>query len=29
MEKLEERGFFRLQRHSEDYLSWTIVDLES
>ena len=26
MEKLEERGFFRIVRHSDDYLSWTIVD---
>jgi len=26
MEKLEERGFFRIVRHSDDYLSWTIID---
>jgi hypothetical protein len=25
MERLEERGFFRIERPSEDYLSWTIV----
>ncbi len=26
MERLEERGFIRLQRSSDDYLSWIIVD---
>jgi hypothetical protein len=25
MEKLEERGFFRIVRDSDDYLSWTII----
>lgn len=26
MERLEERGFFRIERSSNDYCSWTIVD---
>lgn len=26
MERLEERGFLRIERHSADYRSWTIVD---
>jgi hypothetical protein len=29
MAKLEERGFIRIERPSEDYLSWTIISPES
>lgn len=29
MERLEERGLLRIERNSDNYLSWTIVDAKS